>query len=183
MYAARQKPCSELRQLAVGLVGAGRWGRNYVRVLRALRSDMRTEGWAHYVEQMVLDDALGHGDPKLVIGMLSNALLRDARFLASIGLHTKGKSLAWAAALFRNKAFVDAGNAQQQALRGTFDPSYFRYTVGKLMIQKLRADMIAKAGGKLGLARFHDRFLGCCAMAPIPAIRRALLGDDAGPAL
>jgi uncharacterized protein (DUF885 family) len=90
-----------------------------------------------------------------------------------------------AAALFREQAFQDAGNAEQQAARGTFDPMYMSYTLGKLMILKLRSDYRAReeAGRRaFSLHDFHDRFLSYGAV-PIPVIRREMLGPNAGPAL
>jgi uncharacterized protein (DUF885 family) len=76
-----------------------------------------------------------------------DALLRDVRLLSSIGLHTEGWSVAQSEKMFREQAFQDPGNARQQAARGTYDPAYLNYTLGKLMIRKLRADWVAKSGG------------------------------------
>jgi uncharacterized protein (DUF885 family) len=85
-------------------------------------------------------------------------------------------------ALFLTKALYDEGNAQQQAVRGTFDPGYLNYTLGKLMIRKLHDDWKAREGDAYSLQRFHDELLAY-ECAPVPVIRRAMLGDDAGPAL
>ena len=102
------------------------------------------EGWAHYCEEMMYEEGLGRGDPELHIGQLMDALLRDVRLLSSIGLHTENWTVAQSEKMFREQAFQDPGNARQQAARGTYDPAYLNYTLGKLMIRKLRADWVAK---------------------------------------
>jgi uncharacterized protein (DUF885 family) len=84
--------------------------------------------------------------------------------------------------MFREQAYQDAANARQQAERGTFDPAYLNYTLGKLMVQKLRADWTASRGGREAWKEFHDRFLSYGG-PPIPLVRRAMLGEDAGPPL
>lgn len=117
-----------------------------------------TEGWAHYAEQMMFDAGFAKGDDKRKLGQLSNALLRNCRFIAAIGLHTKGMTVEQADELFREKCFIDPGNAQQQAYRGTFDPGYFSYTFGKLQILELREAYLAKTGKK-SLREFHDWLL------------------------
>jgi uncharacterized protein (DUF885 family) len=104
------------------------------------------EGWAHYCEEMMYEEGLGRGDPELHIGQIMDALLRDVRLLSSIGLHTEGWTVAQSEKMFREQAFQDPGNARQQAARGTYDPAYLNYTLGKLMIRKLRADWLAKMG-------------------------------------
>src|SRR4029079_9538564 len=108
-----------------------------------------------------------------------NALLRDARYLSAIGLHTGGMTVAQSEALFRDKAFQDAGNARQQAARGTFDPGYGNYTLGKLMIRKLRDDWTATRGGRAAWKQFHDGFLSFRG-PPIPLVRKAMLGTSSG---
>jgi hypothetical protein len=102
------------------------------------------EGWAHYCEEMMIEEGLGRGDPELHVGQIMDALLRDVRLLSSIGLHTEGWTVAQSEKMFREQAFQDPGNARQQAARGTYDPAYLNYTLGKLMIRKLRADWVAK---------------------------------------
>jgi uncharacterized protein (DUF885 family) len=139
------------------------------------------EGWAHYTEEMMYDAGLGAGDPEMHIGQLEEALLRNVRFVCAIGLHTRGMTLEEAKRMFREKAFQDEGNAEQQANRGTFDPAYLNYTLGKLMIRKLRDDWTAKRGGRAAWKQFHDAFLKYGG-PPIPLIRRAMMGpDDSGP--
>ena len=140
------------------------------------------EGWAHYTEEMMLDSGLGQGDPETHIGQLANALLRNVRFLSAIGLHTKGMTIAESEKMFREQAFQDPGNARQQAARGTYDPAYLNYTLGKLMIQKLRDDWTKDRGGREAWKQFHDAFLSYGG-PPIPLVRRAMLGQGSGPAL
>jgi hypothetical protein len=135
------------------------------------------EGWAHYTEQMMVDAGLGDGDPEVRIGQLLNALLRNVRYMSAIGLHAEGMSVEESQKLFEEKAFQDFGNAVQQANRGTFDPGYLNYTLGKLMINKLRTDWTTGRGGREAWGDFHDAFLGF-GSPPIPLIREQMLGDD-----
>lgn len=136
-----------------------------------------SEGWAHYTEQMMVDAGLGNGDPEVRIGQLLNALLRNVRYMSAIGLHAEGMSVEESQAMFEEKAFKDFGNATQQAYRGTYDPGYLNYTLGKLMINKLREDWTAGRGGKEAWGRFHDEFLSF-GVPPIPLVRRQMLGAD-----
>lgn len=136
-----------------------------------------SEGWAHYTEQMMVDAGLGDGDPEVRIGQLLNALLRNVRYMSAIGLHAEGMTVEESQALFEEKAFKDFGNASQQAYRGTYDPGYLNYTLGKLMINKLRDDWTAGKGGREAWGRFHDQFLSY-GVPPIPLIRQQMLGND-----
>jgi hypothetical protein len=140
------------------------------------------EGWAHYVEEMTWDAGLGANDPETHVGQLTEALLRDVRFLSAIGLHTGKMSVAESEKMFRESAFADAADARQQAARGTFDPAYLNYTMGKLMIRKLREDWTATRGGRNAWRDFHDQFLSFGG-PPIPLVRAAMLGPSAGPPL
>jgi uncharacterized protein (DUF885 family) len=144
------------------------------------------EGWAHYSEEMMYERGLGKGEPETHIGQLTNALLRDVRLLSSIGLHTHGMTVAQSEKMFREQAFQDPGNARQQAARGTYDPAYLNYTLGKLMIRKLRADWVAKhaAAGSAAPADeqalwhdFHDAFLSYGG-PPIPLVRMEMVGAE-----
>jgi len=138
------------------------------------------EGWAHYCEEMMIEKGLAKGDPEKHIGQLIDALLRDVRLLSSIGLHTHGMTVAQSEKMFREQAFQDPGNARQQAARGTYDPAYLNYTLGKLMIRKLRTDWVAKHSGAGTAAPaddqslwhdFHDQFLSYGG-PPIPLLAR-----------
>jgi hypothetical protein len=137
------------------------------------------EGWAHYGEEMMWEMGLGNADPETHLGQLSNALLRDARFLSAIGLHTAGMSVAESERLFREEAYQDEGSARQQARRGTYDPAYLNYTMGKLMIRKLRADWTASRGGQVSWKAFHDEFLSHGG-PNIPQLRALMLGNSDG---
>ena len=132
------------------------------------------EGWAHYSEEMMWDAGL-RGTPEARLGMLLNALLRDCRFLSAIGLHTQGWSVAQAQALFQQQCYQSAGGANQQALRGTWDPGYLNYTMNKLMIRKLRDDWTATRGGQSAWKAFHDQFLSYGG-PPVPLVRSAMMG-------
>ena len=133
------------------------------------------EGWAHYAEEASWEMGLGSNDLETHIGQLSNALLRNVRFLSAIGLHTGGMTVAASEKMFIEQAFSDAGTARQQSTRGTYDPAYLNYTMGKLMIRKLRDDWTASRGGRKAWREFHDRFLGSAAPA-IPMIRKQMMG-------
>ena len=133
------------------------------------------EGWAHYTEEMMYDAGLGKDDPEMRIGMLTNALLRDVRLLSAICLHSGCMTLEESEKTFREQAFADAGNARQQAVRGTYDPGYLAYTLGKLMIRKLRADWLA-ANPDATPQQFHDKFLSYGA-PPVPLVRQEMLGS------
>jgi hypothetical protein len=165
------------------------WPGHFLQFLHANRSSSKfgqvfvgyafSEGWAHYTEEMMWDAGLGNGNPKAHIGQLLEALLRNVRFLSALGLHTGGMTIAESEKLFREKAYQDAGNSRQQAARGTFDPAYLNYTMGKLMIRKLREDWTATRGGKSAWKAFHDEFL-TFGGPPIPLVRKAMLPDEKG---
>ena len=137
------------------------------------------EGWAHYSEELMWEAGFGEGDPRLRIGQIQNALLRNVRYLVALGLHTGGMTLAEAETMFREQAFQDAANARQQAARGTFDPAYLNYTLGKLMVRKLRDDWTAPRGGRAAWREFHDGFLAVGG-PPVPLVRSYMLGEDGG---
>jgi uncharacterized protein (DUF885 family) len=136
------------------------------------------EGWAHYTEEMMRVEGVGGGTDETMIGQLSNALLRDCRFLSAIGMHTGSMTQAQSYDLFRNQCYQDAGNARQQAARGTYDPAYLNYTMGKLMIRKLRDDWAASRGGQKAWKAFHDQFLSYGG-PPIPLVRQQMMGGKA----
>jgi hypothetical protein len=140
------------------------------------------EGWAHYTEEMMSDAGLREGDPEARIGQISNALLRDARFLSTIGLHTKGWSVEDSKRFFMEEGFQSEGTAIQQAARGTYDPAYLNYTMGKLMIKRLRDDWTATRGGRTAWREFHDEFLSYGG-PPIPLVRQQMMGENKPVAL
>jgi hypothetical protein len=137
------------------------------------------EGWAHYTEEMMWEAGLGNNDPEMHIGQLSEALLRNVRFLSAIGMHTGKMTVEQSEKMFVEKGFQDSGNARQQAARGTFDPAYLNYTMGKLMIRRLRQDWTSSRGGKDAWQAFHDDFLKYGG-PPIPLVRKAMLEGKSG---
>lgn len=149
------------------------------------------EGWAHYSEEVMAEYGLGAGDAELHIAQVKDALERDVRLLSTIGLQAQGMTQAESQRLFRDLAFEDIGTARQQAARGTTDPTYLSYTLGKLMIRKLRTDWIAqRLGGRSATGdeqrvlwrEFHDQFLSYGG-PPIPLVRAQMLGRNDTPLL
>ena len=136
------------------------------------------EGWAHYSEEMMRVSGVGGGTDETMIGQLSNALLRNCRFLSAIGMHTGSMTQAQSQAMFQQQCYQDEGSAKQQAARGTYDPAYLNYTMGKLMIRKLRDDWVASRGGQKAWKAFHDQFLSYGG-PPIPLVRQQMMGGDA----
>jgi hypothetical protein len=160
------------------------WPGHFLQFLHANRCPSRSgrvfvgyafaEGWAHYSEEMMWEAGLDNASPETHVGQLVNALMRDVRFLCAIGLHTQGMTVATCEQMFREQAFLDPANARQQAARGTYDPAYLNYTMGKLMIRKLRADWTAPRGGRDAWREFHDRFLSYGG-PPIPLVREQMM--------
>ena len=146
------------------------------RVEQALQSYSFVEGWAHYTEQMMVEEGFGAESPETRLGQLSDALLRNCRFVASIGLHVKGMTVDEAALLFINECKQDKATAREQAVRGTFDPGYFAYTLGKLQILELREEVRRALGAKFELGKFHDALLAHGG-PPVPILRPLVLKD------
>ena len=163
------------------------WPGHFLNFLHAKRSDWifgrifvgyaYSEGWAHYTEEMMREAGLNGGDAETEIGQLSNALLRNARFLSAIGLHAGDMSVAESERLFREEAYQDVGTARQQASRGTYDPAYLNYTLGKLLILQLREDWTGERGGRKAWKEFHDVFLSYGG-PEIPLVRSQMLGGE-----
>ena len=125
----------------------------------------------------MLDEGYGNGDQKLRIGQLQDALLRDARYIVGIEMHTGKMTLAQATDFFVKQGHQTAAVAEREAQRGAFDPTYLVYTLGKLQILKLRADYKQKVGASYTLQQFHDELMKQ-GMLPIPIVRRIMLGSD-----
>lgn len=152
------------------------------RVRKTLGASSNAEGWAHYCEQMMLDEGYGESADKreallLKLGQLQNALLRNARFMVSIAMHTGKMTLDEAVEYFVKEGKQSRTTAMIETKRGTSDPTYLYYTLGKLQILKLREDMEAKLGKKFSLQKFHDDFMRQ-GFPPIKIVRKALLQDD-----
>ncbi len=142
------------------------------KVRKMISSSSNAEGWAHYTEQMMVDQGFGNGNPKMRLAQLQEALLRDCRFVTGIKLHTAGWTVEQGAQLFVSKGFQEPANAYEEARRGTYNPTYLYYTLGKLEIQKLRDEYMAQNASTL--KQFHDAFVTQGAL-PIPLIREILL--------
>ncbi len=158
-----------------------RYGQELPLVNRVATAYSFTEGWAHYTEQMMLETKYGEGQPKLLLTQLLEALVRNCRYMCSLRMHTEGMTLDEATKFFMENAYMAELPAQREALRGTFDPGYLNYTLGKLMILKLRRDFKKEQGSDYSLKEFHDRLLSFGGPA-LPLLRPALLkspGDSA----
>jgi uncharacterized protein (DUF885 family) len=156
------------------------------RVRKLLGANTDVEGWAHYTEQMMLDEGygqLGAGakDEReskfLRLGQLQDALLRNARFIVGIEMHTGKMSYDEAVAFFQKEGYQSKESAIIETKRGSSDPTYLYYTLGKLEIMKLREDMKKKQGAAFSLEKFHDDFLRQ-GFPPVKIVREALLGDN-----
>ena len=156
------------------------------RVRQLFYANSNVEGWAHYTEQMMADAGfIPHGaDEKALaeyhLGQAQDALLRNARFTVGIKLHTGAMSFADAVNYFEKTAYLSKKGALMEAKRGTSDPTYLIYTLGKLEILKLRADYAKKMGRDFSLQEFHDAFMHE-GYAPIKLVRRAMLQDNSAP--
>jgi len=117
------------------------------------------EGWAHYAEQLAIEQGLRREDHSAEVAQIHDALLRDCRLLASVGLHTQGMELAQATQLFEREAHFEHLPAEREAIRGTFNPEYFCYTLGKLAILNSR-NRFLKSRFSGSLKQFHDTLLG-----------------------
>jgi hypothetical protein len=157
------------------------WPGHYLQFLYAPRFPTKTrklvfcgtnaEGWAHYGEQMMVDEGFGGGDPKYRLAQLQEALLRDCRYVVGMKLHTQGMSVEDGAKVFVEKGFQEPANAYEEARRGAYNPTYLYYTLGKLQIQELRDEYRAKKGASL--KQFHDAFVAQGGL-PISLVRRIL---------
>ena len=132
------------------------------------------EGWAHYTEQMFLDAGYDQGGLNLQLTQLLEALVRNCRYICSIRMHTQGMSVDEATRFFMENAYMGEHPARREALRGTFDPGYLNYTLGKLMIIKLAQDLQKEKGDAFTLKGFHDELLSYGA-PPIPLMREVML--------
>jgi uncharacterized protein (DUF885 family) len=165
---------------------------HYIQFLNAKNYPTRTrkltycnsnvEGWAHYCEQMMVEEGYGGGDPKIALAQLSEALLRDCRFVVGIKLHTQGMTVDQGAKVFETEGHQEPSSAYEEARRGAYDPTYLYYTLGKLQIYKLRADYRKAKGPDYKLQTFHDEFVRQGGI-PIKLLRRILLPGDTGPTL
>ncbi len=159
---------------------------HYYQLLAARRSPSRVravlgagsfiEGWAHYTEQMMLDEGFGGNNPKLRLAQLQAALSRLCRYLVGLRMHTAGMSYEGGVEFFMREGYMERANAEREARRGTLDPTYLIYTLGKMEILKLREEYRARAGASFRLGEFHDRLLAY-GSPPVKILRMALVGD------
>ena len=147
------------------------------RVRKLLGANSNAEGWAHYSEQMMLDEGYTNGDPKMRLGQLQDALLRDARYIVGIEMHTGKRTFEQGIEFFEKEGYQTHETALRETKRGTSDPTYLYYTLGKLQIMKLRDDYRKKQGAAFTLEEFHDDFMKQ-GFPPVKIVRKALLGDD-----
>ena len=134
------------------------------------------EGWGHYVEEMMVEQGFTEGDPRAILGQLGDALLRNCRYVCAIKMHTQGMTIEEATRFFVDNAYMEELPASKEALRGTFDPMYLNYTLGKLMILKLREDYRREKGRAFSLREFHDTLLSFGA-PPLPLVRELMLKE------
>jgi uncharacterized protein (DUF885 family) len=146
-------------------------------IRKLLPSPSFSEGWAHYDEQMMVDEGWGDGDPRVRLAQLQGALLRECRYLVGLREHTQNMTVDEATAFFESNAFVGPEIARREALRGTQDPLYGYYTLGKLELLKLRSDYAKSAGSRYSLESFHDALLAH-GDPPIAIARKIVLGAD-----
>ncbi|MBT8401794.1 MAG: DUF885 domain-containing protein [Rhodothermia bacterium] len=142
------------------------------------------EGWAHYTEQMMIDEGLGDGDPAIRLGQLRRALQRHARWHAGLSMHVYGETVEDASQRFEEIAFFAPFPALRETQRGTYNPTYLYYALGRMQILKLRKDyeeMMLQEGRTFSLREFHDEFLTLG--LPVTLAREAMLGDDSGSSL
>lgn len=144
-------------------------------VRRMIPSGAFVEGWAHYTEELMVEQGYGHHDLQMRIAQIMEALQRVGRFIVGIRLHTHDISFDDAERFFEQECFMQALPAQREAIRGTMDPFYLIYTLGKLQIRALREEVERQWGRNFSLQTFHDRMLAH-GYPPIPIVRDLLLG-------
>jgi uncharacterized protein (DUF885 family) len=147
------------------------------KVRKLISANTYVEGWAHYCEQMMIDEGYGGGDLKLRLGQLQDALLRNARFIVGIKLHTGQMTFEEGVDFFVKEGYQTKITGERETKRGTSDPIYLYYTLGKLEILKLREDYKKMRGSAFTMEEFHNKFLGQ-GMPPIKIVRKKMLGND-----
>ncbi len=154
----------------------------HFRIVRSLPGDVRrtlasygfVEGWAHYTEELFVEEGFRAGDPRFVIGVCVEALVRVTRLAVSIGLHTGAMTLEEGTRRFEDDAFLKGPAARAESERATYDPTYGRYTWGKIEIRRLRDEAQARWGRRYRHGRFHNALLA------LGAPPLGLMGDALG---
>jgi uncharacterized protein (DUF885 family) len=144
------------------------------RLRQVLGCGSNSEGWAHYCEQMAIEEGYGGGDPRYELAQLSAAIQRIGRFVVGLSLHTQGMTYEQAVEVFHDRCYMAPVNAEREARRGTLDPTYLVYTLGKWRILELRDEVKARLGDRFRLKEFHDAFLKQGPSA-LPVVRAAML--------
>lgn len=147
------------------------------KVRKLIGANTNAEGYAHYCEQMMLDEGYGNNDPRLRLGQLQDALLRNARYIVGIEMHRGRMTFEQAVDFFVKEGYQTRTNGERETKRGTSDPTYLYYTLGKLEILKLRDDYKKAQGSAYSLEKFHNNFLRE-GFPPVKIVRRAMLGND-----
>ena len=145
-------------------------------------STAMVEGWAHYAEQMMVDAGFRRQDPVVKLGQLAESLIRLCRLVVGLRLHCEDLSVEQGVRFFRDEAYLEEASARREAERGTFDPSYVLYALGKLMVLKLRDDYQAARPEAFSLRGFHDTLLGNGTL-PLWLHRTLMLGENNGAML
>lgn len=156
----------------------GLWNRTAPsKTTKIIGCNSNIEGWAHYTEQMMVEQGLDNNNPKLKLTMIHDALLRCCRYMVGIKMHTKGMSMDEGIEYFIKEGYTEKANAERETKRGTKDATYLVYTLGKMQILALRDDYKKAKGDAYTLKDFHDRFLatGC---PPVSIIREIMLGSE-----
>ena len=147
------------------------------KVRKLIWANSNVEGWAHYTEQMMLDEGFANGSSELRAGQLKDALLRDCRYIVGLKMHSGQMSFEQGIQFFMHEGFMSHAYAELETKRGTSDPTYMYYTLGKLEILKLREDYKKKQGANFSLEKFHNEFMRQGGV-PIKLIRHSMLGDN-----
>jgi uncharacterized protein (DUF885 family) len=160
VFSRTSLPAITVHEVAPGHFSHGRALRHApTDVRRVLMSDSFIEGWAHYAEEVALEEGFRATDPRFAAGVALEALIRVTRLACAIGLHTDAMTVEEAARRFTVDAFLQGSAALSEARRGTFDPTYGRYTWGKLAILDFREQAKQAWGPEFSLPRFHRALL------------------------
>ncbi|OJT16482.1 hypothetical protein BO221_49870 [Archangium sp. Cb G35] len=150
------------------------------RVRQLMGSGSFSEGWGLYTEQMMLEAGYGGSGvaaDKLKLNQLALYLQRLARYMVGLSLHTRGMTYEQAVRFFEEEAYMTRINAEREARRGTSDPTYLVYALGKKMILELREEAKARWGKDFTLQRFHDAVVSY-GYPPVPVVRRLMFGEN-----
>ena len=176
VFSATMGPAITVHEVTPGHFAHGRMLRRLVRgdVRRSLFSEAFVEGWAHYAEELMVEQGFRADDPRFAIGVYLDSLVGVTGLAAALGIHRGTMTVADATARFEADAFLLGPAARSEATRALYDPTYGRYTWGKLEIMSLRDEALAAWGGTFSLRRFHEALLTLGA-PPLGTMHDALL--------